>query len=175
MKVLAIGGSTSDQSINRQLAYYAASLMPGADVMQYDFSNYDLPIYSQQREATDGIPSQAIDFAALIESTNLLVISLAEHNGSYSAGFKNLVDWTSRIRDRKVWGGKPMLLMATSPGGRGGATVLAAAELYYPFMGAVLKGTFSLPRFYDNFKDGAISNPEKNTELIELVRSISNP
>ena len=61
--------------------------------------------------------------------------------------FKNLVDWTSRITDRKAWGGKPMILMATSPGGRGGATVLAGAEVYFPFIGAELKGTFSLPKF----------------------------
>ena len=172
MKVLAIGGSTSNESINRQLANYAASLIDGAKVTAYDFSNYDLPIYSPQREATDGIPDRARAFMAMIDETDLLVVSLAEHNGSYAAGFKNLVDWTSRIPDRKTWGGKPMILLATSPGGRGGATVLAAAEVYYPYMGAELRGTFSLPKFYDNFKDGVISNPEKNAELLELIRSI---
>ena len=172
MKVLAIGGSTSNQSINRQLANYAADLIDGADVLHYDFSNYDLPIYSSQREAVDGIPQEAIDFAGMIDATDLLVVSLAEHNGSYCAGFKNLIDWTSRITDRKTWGGKPMLLMATSPGGRGGATVLAGAEIYFPFMGADLKGTFTLPKFYENFKEGKITTAEKNEELIDLIQSL---
>jgi NAD(P)H-dependent FMN reductase len=97
---------------------------------------------------------------------------MAEHNGSYSAAFKNLYDWTSRI-DVQVWGGKPMLLLATSPGGRGGATVLAAAEATFPRMGAELKGTFSLPSFYDNFAEGNISDPELSNQLQQAVSAFT--
>ena len=172
MKVLAIGGSNSDKSINRQLANYAASLIVDAEVTTYNLSLYELPLYSSQREEADGTPQLAVDFAALIDSSDLLVVSLAEHNGSYSAGFKNLIDWTSRIPDRKTWGNKPMLMMATSPGGRGGATVLAGAEVYFPYLGARIKGTFSLPKFYSNFENGGIINPEKKDELLALIQSL---
>jgi len=46
-----------------------------------------------------------------------------------------------------------MLLMATSPGGRGGASVLGAASTGFPFMGGNIIETFSLPSFHNNFSD----------------------
>lgn len=172
MKVLAIGGSNSHTSINRQLANYAASLIPNAEVSSYDLSQYDLPLFSVQLEAESGIPNLAVAFAKQVDEADLLVVSLAEHNGSYSAGFKNLIDWTSRIPNRKTWNDKPMLLMATSPGGRGGQTVLAGAKIYFPFMGADIKGTFSLPKFYDHFKDDGISDPPLRDELMALITTL---
>ncbi len=92
------------------------------------------------------------------------MVSLAEHNGSYAAVFKNTLDWLSRV-NMKVWREKPMLLMATSPGGRGGASVLQAASAYFPFMGARITDTFSLPSFYDNFKKGKVIEENFREEL----------
>lgn len=115
-----------------------------------DLRSFAHPLFSVDEEETSGVPPAAKDFLALIDAHDALVISLAEHNGSYSAAFKNLYDWASRER-YEVWGGKAMILLSTSPGARGGATVLAAAEATFPRMGADLKGTFSLPSFGDNF------------------------
>ena len=63
---------------------------------------------------------------------------------------KNLFDWMSRI-DGKLWSNKPMLLMATSPGARGGATGLEIAQGRFGYMGGNIVGSFSLPSFGDNF------------------------
>lgn len=150
MKILAFGGSTSSQSINRQLARHAASLIPMGRVTDLDLAGFELPIYSTDEENANGIPAAAKQFLELIRSHDAIVISLAEHNGSYAAAFKNLYDWTSRI-DQKVWSGKPMLLLSTSPGARGGASVIEAAKATFPRMGADLRASFSLPSFHDNF------------------------
>ncbi|MEM1085588.1 MAG: NAD(P)H-dependent oxidoreductase [Verrucomicrobiota bacterium] len=150
MKILAFGGSTSSSSINRQLANHAASMIPDADVTALDLRSYSLPIYSADEEEQNGVPADATKFLETIRDHDAIVVSLAEHNGSYAAAFKNLYDWTSRI-ETKLWSGKPMLLMASSPGGRGGATVLEAAKATFPRMGADLIATFSLPSFYDHF------------------------
>lgn len=173
MKILSFGGSTSSSSINRQLANHAASLVPTAEVTDLDLRQFDLPIYSSDEEEANGIPAAAQEFKQLIESHDAIVLSLAEHNGSYSAAFKNLYDWTSRI-DTKVWSDKPMLLMATSPGGRGGATVLEAAAATFPRMGADLKATFSLPSFYDNFStEAGVTTEELKVVLDEAVLALS--
>ena len=173
MKLLAFGASTSSTSINRQLANHAASQVEGAEVTDLDLRQFDLPIYSSDEEEANGIPKAAKDFKAMIESHDGIVLSMAEHNGSYSAAFKNLYDWTSRI-DVKVWSDKPMLLLATSPGGRGGATVLAAAEATFPRMGADLKASFSLPSFYDNFNsESGITDPDLAAGLTEAVRAFT--
>ena len=173
MKILSFGGSTSSSSINRQLANHAAGLVPSAEVTALDLRQFDLPIYSSDEEEANGVPLAAQEFKQLIESHDAIVVSLAEHNGSYSAAFKNLYDWTSRI-DVKVWAGKPMLLMATSPGGRGGASVLEAATATFPRMGAELRATFSLPSFYENFSaDTGVTNPEFKSVLAEAIRLLS--
>ena len=172
MKILAFGASTSSTSINRQLANLAALQVEGAEVTGLDLRHFYLPIYSSDEEEQNGIPQAAHDFKALIESHDRIIISMAEHNGSYTAAFKNLYDWTSRI-DVEVWGGKPMLLLATSPGARGGATVLGAAEATFPRMGADLKATFILPSFYDNFAEGEISDPELADKLKQAVAAFS--
>lgn len=173
MKVLAFGGSTSSSSINRQLANHAAGLISGATVTDLDLRSYDLPIYSSDEESDNGIPADAQAFLEVIRSHDAVVVSLAEHNGSYAAAFKNLYDWTSRI-EQKLWSEKPMLLMASSPGGRGGATVLETAKATFPRMGADLRGTFSLPSFYDNFSaDDGITDGELAAELLAAVGKLS--
>ncbi len=150
MKVLSLGGSTSSESINRRFARYAASLISEADVTDLDLRTLEVPLYSVDLEERDGAPADAQRFLDMIRSHDAIVISLAEHNGSYTAAFKNLYDWVSRI-EQELWSGKPMLLLASSPGGRGGATVLEAAKATFPRMGADLRASFSLPSFYDNF------------------------
>ncbi len=152
MKLLAFGASTSSTSINRRLAVHVAGQVQDADVTALDLRSYSLPIYSSDEEAANGHPADARAFLDAIRDHDGIVLSLAEHNGSYAAAFKNLYDWASRI-EPKVWADKPMLLMATSPGARGGATVLAAGEATFPRMGAQLTATFSLPKFNDNFSD----------------------
>ncbi len=173
MKLLSFGASTSSSSINRKLAKYAAEKVAGAEVTDLDLRQFDLPIYSSDEEEANGIPAGAKAFKELIDGHDGIVVSLAEHNGSYAAAFKNLYDWTSRI-DQKVWSDKPMLLMASSPGGRGGATVLEAAKATFPRMGADLKATFSLGSFYDNFSDDGISDPDLAAQLDKAVSDFSS-
>jgi len=56
--------------------------------------------------------------------------------------------------------------MATSPGGRGGATVLEMAKHNLPYSGGNVVATFSLPGFYENFDDSkGIINERLRSEL----------
>ena len=152
--ILAFAGSNSKTSINKQLAIYAASHIEETTYDVVDLNEYPLPIYSLEEEQK-GFPKLAMEFNDVLGAYDGFVVSLAEHNGSYAAVFKNIFDWVSRI-DRKVFKDKPVLLLATSPGGRGGATVLDTASGTFPHLGAQVIATFSLPSFYDNFKDGAL-------------------
>jgi NTP pyrophosphatase (non-canonical NTP hydrolase) len=113
-----------------------------------------------------------IVFYAKIGSADLIVISFAEHNGNFSAAFKNVLDWMSRI-NAKTFQEKEMLLLATSPGARGGSSVLDIATKRFPFQGGIVKGSFSLPSFYENFDVvNGIINPEYKKQLLEIIKSI---
>ena len=66
-----------------------------------------------------------------------------------------------------------MLLLATSPGARGGGTVLGIASKRFPFQGGDVKGSFSLPTIYENFDAvNGIINLELKNQLLEIVHSI---
>ena len=167
-KIIAFGASSSGKSINRTLANHVANKVADASITVIDLNDYMLPLYSVDAEEKFGIPEGAHKFNDIIESAEGLVISLAEHNGTYTAVFKNLIDWLSRI-DMKVWKGKPILLMATSPGGRGGAGVLAAAKSYFPFMEGNIIADFLLPSFYQNFSNAGITNTDLASTLNEKI------
>lgn len=173
-KILAFGASNSSDSINKQLATYASKQFKNATVDLLDLNDYEMPIYSKDRERNNGIPQLAHDFYQKIGEADLVLISFAENNGAYTTAFKNILDWMSRING-KTFQEKPMLLLATSPGARGGSSVLDIATKRMPFQGGVVKGSFSLPSFNENFdkENGKISNGELNTQLITLIDSIA--
>jgi len=171
-KIIAFAGSSSKNSINKQLATYTAHLFKNSEVEVLNLNDYEMPIYSVDKETETGIPQLAHDFYAKIGSADLLVISFAEHNGAYSTAFKNIFDWTSRING-KTFQEKPTLLLATSPGPRGGSSVLEIAKNRFPFQGAIVKGSFSLPSFNENFDvEKGIINEDLKTQLTKIINSI---
>ena len=165
--ILAFGASSSKTSINKELASYTANLIDDATVDLIDLNDYELPIYSVDKETENGISQLAQDFKQKIKDADGIIVSFAEHNGSFSAAYKNIYDWVSRI-DANVWEGKPMFLLATSPGARGGGLVLETAFNIYSYANPNIIGKFSLPSFYDNYKDG-ISNAELSQEHGSLL------
>lgn len=173
MNLLAFAASNSSRSINKQLVTYAASLIPQASTEILDLNDYEMPLFSVDREEQHGHPDQAHQFLAKIGAADALLVSFAEHNNSYTAAWKNLYDWCSRIETR-VYQDKPVVLLSTSPGGRGGANVMAVAEVHVPRFGGQVKATLSIPNFQDNFDSqrGEMTNPELKAKLGDAVRSL---
>lgn len=170
MKILAFAGSNSKNSINKKLANYAAHLFEGAEVDLIDLNDFPLPLFSVDIEKEIGFPKEAESFLQKIDKADFIVLSLAENNASYNVGFKNVFDWASR-KTKKVFQEKPMLLMATSTGGRGGSSVLEFATKTLPHYGANIKATFSLPKFDDNFdEDKGITNDELKQQLLTQIK-----
>ncbi|ESU18544.1 hypothetical protein FCR2A7T_28370 [Flavobacterium cauense R2A-7] len=174
MKIIAFGASNSRNSINKKLATYVSHLFENAEVEVLDLNDFTIPLFSVDLEKEIGQPQQAQDFLDKIASADMLVVSMAENNSNYTAAFKSLFDWASRING-KVFQQKPMLLMATSPGGRGGANVLEIAKNAFPRYGADIKATFSLPLFDQNFdlEQHKISNPDFDNQIKDIVRNFS--
>lgn len=168
-KIITIAGTNSQKSINKSLLSYASGLIENVEIISIDLNDYALPIYGVDFENENGIPTAVIRLNEVFDKAEGFVVALAEHNGAYTAVFKNTLDWLSRV-NIKVWRDKPTLLMATSPGGRGGATVLKSAVDYFPFLGAQVVADFSLPSFYDNFSDNEINDPSYSKELLQKLQ-----
>ncbi|MGH1336761.1 MAG: NADPH-dependent FMN reductase [Aureispira sp.] len=163
-QILAFGGSNSKKSINKTLATFVANKIPNVNVTIVDLNDFELPLYGPDLETEIGIPEKAIEFSEAIKNTDGIVLSLGEYNGFQTTAFKNLFDWLSRI-DQDIWKKKPMFLMATSPGQRGGASVLKTTIGLLPFFGGNVIESFSLPSFHQNFSNEEIVDEAKKEEL----------
>lgn len=137
-----------------------------------------MPLYSKDIEITEGFPTGTLEMRKRFDNADAFVVSVPEYNSSVPAGFKNAMDWLSRM-EGSIFQNKPLLLMAVSPGGRGGASVLQHLSGIIPFWGAKVTGTFSLPRFGDTFKEGRIQDQELDTalkeEIVKLVSELEKP
>ncbi len=179
MNLLAYGASNSRLSINKALVTYAAQLLQvqseNIEVEILDLNDFEMPIYSHEREQDHGIPDLAQQFYKKIGAADALMVSFAEHNGHYSAAYKNLFDWASRI-NVKVYQNKPAVIMSTSPGRGGANSVLTAAKASTPFFGMDIKADLSVPSFNDQFtlEDGQIVNAENaiREQLLQAVQSL---
>lgn len=169
MKILAFAGTNSTASINKELVNYVATQLPAHEVKIVDLNDYEMPIYSSERQA-QGFPQQAIDFHNEIKNADGVIISLAEHNGNFSVALKNILDWVSRIempylKDKKI------LLLSTSPGGYGGGNVLEVGlKTFVHFASGDVVASSTFPSFYDNFKEGTIVNEELKVSIDEKIK-----
>ncbi|MBD3724801.1 MAG: NAD(P)H-dependent oxidoreductase [Flavobacteriaceae bacterium] len=171
-KIIAFGASNSKKSINKAFARFAAQQFNTTNIEIIDLNDFEMPLFSVDKEKETGIPSLAQDFFNKISECDLLVISLAEHNGNFTVAFKNILDWVSRI-NTKVFQDIPMLLLATSPGARGGSSVLEIAKNRFPYQGGKIIASFSLPNFNENFDlDKGITNSEYRNKLLKIVNSV---
>lgn len=163
MKILSFAATNSSKSINKQLIEYVIGKTENVDIDYIDLNDFELPIYSEDIEERAGVPDVALAFQKRIHESDGILVSLAEHNGNYTAVFKNLFDWLSRI-DRNVYNDKPVLLLSTSPGEGGASTVLSQAVNATPYFGGQVVGSLSIPSFYENFDT---DNQRLSNELLD--------
>jgi NAD(P)H-dependent FMN reductase len=174
MKILAFAASSSSKSINKILVTYATTLLEKTSTQILDLNDYELPMFSEDKEIEINQPDAAKRFLDKIADSDAIIVSFAEHNGSYSAVYKNLFDWCSRIQN-KVYQNKPMILLSTSIGQGGGNNVLTNAVNSIPYFDGIVKGSFSLPSFHDNFnlELNKISNEELDNQLKNVMLKLN--
>lgn len=169
MKIFAFAGSSSSTSINHALVTETLKNFEGCTIEFIHLKDFEAPLFSVDVEKQQGHPEAAFRFLQHIENADAIICSMAEHNRSYSAAFKSLFDWASRI-NVKVFQNKPMLLMSTSPGGYGGGNVMKEASTFFPQFAADIKASFSLPKFNENFdRDKGITDETLKAQHLSTI------
>ena len=178
MTILAFAASNSSKSINKRFVTHAVEIYQERNPSQVateiiDLNDYEMPIFSPDRQTASGIPAQAQAFYDKIGAADGLIISFAEYNGSYTAAFKNIFDWASRIAMR-IYQDKPMVLLATSIGPRGGQNVLKTAVDAAPFFGGDVKGSLSVGPYADRFDadSGRLTQPDDAMALQDALDAL---
>lgn len=152
VKILAFSGSTRQESYNKQLVEEAAAMARklGATVTVIDLKEYPMPFYDGDLEEAEGMPVKAQELRELIRSHDGILIASPNYNCAPPGVLKNALDWASRSEeggeDRKVFKGKTVALLSTSPGKTGGSKGLFPLQLIMESLGAeVLTQHVSVP------------------------------
>ena len=177
MKIVAFAASNSAASINRALIDHAAAHLrattPDVQIETLDLTAYDLPTYSTERERQGGVPAPAQDFFNRIGAADAVLVSFAEHNGSTTAAWKNIFDWMSRI-EMKVFQGKPIVILAATPGPRAGAGVLGHQETLLPHFGGRIVGKLGIGKWHEAWDAEAqtLTRPEDIAALGQTLAAL---
>jgi chromate reductase len=138
-RLLVIAGSARDGSLNTQLAAVAAhkARALGADTTTVDLRALDLPVYDQDVLNAQGMPDGARRLRQLFAEHDGLLLASPEYNALPTPLFINAFDWLSVVQAEGelpsgtgATAGKPVGLMAASPGALGGIRALPIVRTY---------------------------------------------
>lgn len=167
MKYLVFAGSTRKGSLHRELADLAAASIErqGDEATVVDLRDYPMPIYDGDFEAANGLPESVRKLKKLFSGHDALVIASPEYNGSFPALVKNVIDWLTRAepgeRHSLAFRGKPVTLIATSPGPGGGKRGLRHLRELLEMIGARVVHEITIPSA--RIADAVIEIPKLQT------------
>ena len=141
MKALLIPGSRRENSLNRRLldAVGARLEAVGVEVDRVVPAELDASLYDGDLEANEGVPAAIKALNKRMVAADALVVVTPEYNGFFSTLLKNTLDWMSRKQDGQpgtaAFADKPALVLAASPGPKGGIRALPHLRLQLSNLG----------------------------------------
>ncbi|MCC2616727.1 NAD(P)H-dependent oxidoreductase [Aestuariibacter halophilus] len=176
VKILAFAGSGRKDSVNKKVVQVAAqgAKEAGAEVTFVELESFDMPIFTEDLEAEKGMHAGGQQFKELLMSHDGFLIASPEYNSSYSALFKNAIDWASRkVGDEKplqAYKGKVAGIMAASPGALGGMRVLVTLRMLMENLGTlVLPTQKAVGNAFSLFDEQGNCTDEKTEKALKAI------
>jgi chromate reductase len=182
-RLLAISGSARKGSLNRQLVEVAAAKAraSGAEVTVVDLGELALPVFDADLLAAQGFPAGALRLRALFAQHDGLLLASPEYNALPTPLFINAFDWLSVVpaaddlpSGKDVTAGKPVGLMAASPGALGGIRALPIVRTFLStnFAMVVVPEQLALPAAEHQLGEAGLNKPDQDQMLGKLVASV---
>ncbi len=178
-KILAFAGSTRTDSYNKKLVKIAAdgASRAGTEVTYVDLRDLPLPLFDEDLEAQEGLPTNARTFKDLLLSHQGLLIASPEYNSSLTAVLKNAIDWASRPSPGEptlaAFVNKVAAIMSASPGAFGGLRGLVHLRAILGNIKVlVLPDQVAIPKAYEAFNaDDTLKDPKQQESIEKLGES----
>jgi NAD(P)H-dependent FMN reductase len=179
VKVLALSGSTREDSINKKLIKDAAEIarQMGATVEIVDLRDFSMPFYDADIEQR-GMPDNAKHLRRKMIESQAIIIASPEYNGSLSGVLKNAIDWASRSEDgkpsREAFQGKKFAIMSASPGAGGGNRgLIHLRAIIQNIGGEVITQQVIVPHSYTAFNEqGQLKDPALQQQLKQEIEQL---
>lgn len=144
-RVLMFAGSLRKESHQLRLLLYIARLLQGrVDLDILIPAEVDLPLFNQDLEAEPEIRSKVKALHQRFLAADAVIVATPEYNAQIAPFTKNTFDWMSRLPRLEpptpsCFKGKPLLLCSASTGWTGGIQGLAAARLFFAYIGYIVQ------------------------------------
>jgi chromate reductase len=160
LNVLTICGSLRKGSFNRKLMNLLPGLAPPDLALREAPPWSGFPVYNADIQNGPGFPADVVALAEAIRSADGLIVVSPEYNWSIPGGWKNAIDWLSRLDDQP-FRGKPVAIQSAARGLLGGSRMQYHLRQSLTSVGVQLFGTpeviitFAPQKFDDdgNLKD----------------------
>jgi NAD(P)H-dependent FMN reductase len=188
VRLLVISGSARHGSWNTQLVSLAARKAQAlrAEVTHVDLRELAMPVYDEDWATANGKPAGALRLRELFTSHDGLLLSCPEYNALPTPLLINSFDWLSTVPPQDglpggaaITAGKPVGLMAASPGALGGIRALPIVRTYLStnFAMVVVPEQLGLPladQQFEQHPDGQmhLKRPELDKALDRIVASV---
>lgn len=183
-RLLVLSGSARRGSLNLKLAAAAAAIarQRGAEVTELDLRALDLPLYDGDLEADHGVPAGAARLRDALLGADAVLLVSPEYNSYPPPVLLNAFDWLSRLQpaDGLPGGsasaaGKPVALLAASPGALGGLRALAVTRQFLQIgMGMLtLPQQHALSRAHEAFAaDGSLKDEATAAAVTKVLDAL---
>ena len=180
-KILAFAGSTRTDSFNKKLVKIAAieAREAGADVTVIDLRDFQMPLYDEDLERQEGLPSSARKLKDLMLAHQGLLVSSPEYNSSISGVLKNTIDWVSRQSEGEIslacFKDKVAGLMSASPGGLGGLRGLVHVRAILENIGVlVIPNQVAISKAHEAFNlDGTMKDQKQEQQVKKIGANLA--
>ena len=183
-RLLVMAGSARIGSLNRQLAAVAARKAQalGAETTVVDLRTLEMPVYDEDWAQAHGKPAGALKLRELFAAHDGLLLASPEYNALPTPLLINAFDWLSTVpaegelpSGTGATLGKPVGLMAASPGGLGGIRALPIVRTFLStnFAMVVVPEQLALPMADQQLSDpDRLAKPDLDAALDRLVASV---
>lgn len=180
-KILALAGSTRENSYNKKLVKIAVqgALAAGAEVTLIDLRDYPMPLYDGDLEAKAGVPDIARKLRTQMSEHDGFLIASPEYNSSLSGHFKNAIDWVSRpekdVPSLLAFRGKLAAIMSASPGPLGGLRGLVhLRDILENIFVMVIPDQVTISSAQEAFSENEIKDLKQQTAVLALGEKLTN-
>lgn len=183
-RLLLISGSARQGSLNARLLKLAGRKAEalGAQITTVDLRALNLPVFDADLQEAQGMPQGALALRDLFASHDGLLLASPEYNALPTPLFINAFDWLSTVvaqgdlpSGTGATAGKPVGLLAASPGALGGLRALPIVRTYLStnFAMVVVPEQLGLPAADHAFEDdGTLLKPELDAVLGKVVHAV---
>jgi chromate reductase len=176
--ILGFSGSLRRESFNAMLLRAASELAPAGTTVEIA-SIRGIPLYDGDVEAAEGIPATVQELKSRIVAADGLLIVTPEYNNSIPGVLKNAIDWLSRPDEdiQKVFGGRPVAVMGTTPGKAGTSLAQTAWLPVLRTLGTVpwFGGRMMLSNAHDVFdREGKLIDQKTRTRLQGFLKGFAD-